>query len=185
VRWQAPTGIATPATATITLTVSDGPVGTSNSTESTLTVNLHDSGREIAEMATQFLTDFSTQIDPVQVVRNFTTACAGRASELEDVRRNQRCFKINGYTLGTPVVTLNFGGVCSFRSRLGDACTAVAASWTSTTLRTDSDCQGGQVGTVSTVSGTDWLTAVYERPRWWLCDSDFELKTGSTALIKR
>jgi hypothetical protein len=41
------------------------------------------------------------------------------------------------------------------------------------------------VGTVSSVTGTDWVTAVYERPRWWLCDSDYENKSGSKALVKR
>jgi hypothetical protein len=185
VNWQAPTGIPTPGTATITLTVSDGPAGTSNTTTATVTVNVHDSAREIAEMATQFLTEFSLQQDPVQVVRNFTTSCAGRASELADVQRNQRCFRITRYTLGTPKVTLAFGGICQYRSRPGDSCTSVPADWTSTTLSAAAECAGGPVGTVTNVTGTDWITAVYERPRWWLCDSDYEAKSGSTALVKR
>jgi len=183
--WQAPTGINTPATATITLTVSDAASGTGNSTTSTLTINVHDSPREIGEMALQFLRDFSTQAAPETVMRNFTSSCPGRAAELADVVRNQRCFTINSYTLGTPAVTVSFDGVCPFRGRPADACTSVAVDWRSTTKSAEADCGGGAIGTRITSVGTDWVTAIYERERWWLCDSDFDGKTTSGALFKR
>jgi hypothetical protein len=185
VNWQAPTGVSTPGTATITLSVSDGPPATSNTTTATLVVNLHDSAREVAAMVTQFLTDFSTQADPARTVSNFTTSCPGRASELYDAERAARCYTMDSYSLGTPRVTINFGGVCEFRSRVADACSSVAVEWRTTTKRTDPDCLGGPIGTKNVARGTDWVTAVYERPRWWLCDSDFDGTTTSGALIKR
>ena len=62
-------------------------------------------------MAVEFLIDFSQQrLSPEQVVRNFTDTCRGKASELEDVRRNQQEFTITSYSVEpNPPVEVAFG----------------------------------------------------------------------------
>lgn len=180
VRWRAPEPpFATPGTVVLSLRVSDG----ANQATQTVTVRVHDSAREIGDMARLFLEDFSRQqLTPEQVVRNFWDGCGGKASELEDVRKNQRQYRIvqppdpNGWTVGQPLVTISFGGICSFRARPGDGCASVAVRWYSECINPtlpngDPECTLGQF---SVAQGTDQVAARYAEDRWWLCESDFQ-----------
>ena len=167
VRWRAPTGITTPAQLKVSVKVTEPVDATSQSVSSTVTVQVHDSIKEITEMSLQFLRDFSEQaLSPEAVVRNFYTGCPGRASELADVTNNQTYYKINSYTIGPPAsATVNFGGTCPFRDKTGvDGCVQTPVEWHATYKPT---------GLTETSKGTDQTTAVYRSSRWWLCDSDF------------
>jgi hypothetical protein len=175
VTWGAPAAATTPTDVTITLTVvetyrapdaSGLPVDKENKVSATTTVALHNSIKEVGDMTSDFLVNFShSDIGVDQVLRDFSTSCTGYASERADVIANRQNFVITAYTVGNPSVTINFKGVCPFRSRAGDACAAAAVQWTSRNKTT---------GVVGTTKGTDYVTGVFDRGRWWLCDSDYD-----------
>jgi hypothetical protein len=181
VKWRAPASFETPGIVTLTLTVietytgldgSGQPATMQNRAVGTLVVNVHASAGEIRDMATQFMTDFSRQRPVDVVLRNFMD-CQGRTEEEGDVRNNQENYDITSYELGPATARVDFGGTCAFRSKKGDACAQVRARWVSTVKAT---------GAVATTTGIDHLTAFYQRPRWWLCDSNFE-GTNSLGLV--
>lgn len=173
VTWRAPSVSVTPAIMPLTVAVIETytatdptglPVTLQNKVTRSVDVNLHASAREIEAMATQFMTDFSKQLPPDVILRNFTQ-CSGRDAEADDIRDNQEDFLITSYTLSPATAQVRFDGRCAFRNRPSDGCAQVPVTWVSTVKAT---------GKTQTTTGTDHLTAFYERPRWWLCDSDFE-----------
>jgi hypothetical protein len=188
VQWRAPASGNTPFTATITLTVTETynsvddnglPITKENKVSKTGTVSVHDSAKEISAMASTFLVDFSHQISPSIVVQNFRDACpqasGGKSAELSDVTDNQRDFTITQFAIGTPRVSIAFGGQCTLfatRSRPGDACALVPSEWFSTEKKT---------GTKFHVVGTDQVSAAFIENRWWLCESDFLGTSVNTA----
>ena len=168
VRWRAPTGITTPAQLKVNVKVTEPLDGTPQSVSSTVTVQVHDSIKEISDLSVQFLLDFSDQKNsPEYVVRNFYTGCAGRTEELVDVTNNRLNYTITSSTVGTPTsATVNFGGTCAYANKTGvDGCVGVPAQWKAVDKRTNLS---------ETSTGTARLTAVYRSSRWWLCDSNFE-----------
>jgi hypothetical protein len=164
IRWRAPQSFTTPGTITISLSVSDGGA----TAQGNVVVRVHDSVKEVGDMAKLFLEDFSRQsLPPEQVVRNFGEGCGlggqGKENELLDVQNNQRTHDITQWTVGSPTVTINFGGVCPFRARLGDACAALPVTWTSTCIM-ETRLDGTKVctlGQVERVTGIDQVTAAY------------------------
>jgi hypothetical protein len=175
VTWTAPADLTgTPRTATLTLTVTerynttDGsglPTTAQHRVTGTSAVRVHNSPKEVGDLAVQFLLDFSRQIDPNLVMRNFTPTCPGTAEELDDVRNNQRNFVITSYTVGTPSTSADFARTCPFRARFGDACAEVPVEWHST-IRSN--------GRAIWTRGIDQVTAILENDQWKLCASDYE-----------
>ncbi len=183
IRWRAPRDVdRTPVAYTLTATVIEqyqtvdtgGAVVTrEHRTSGTVVVQVHNSSKEVSDLAGQFMADFSnSSVPPETVVRNFSDNCAGKSGELNDVKENRSTRTITGSNIGAPTVRINFGGVCAFRSRSADACVTMSCRWTSTIKAT---------GKTETTQGTCYLTAVHEAPRWLLCDSEFE-GTSSTNL---
>jgi hypothetical protein len=173
VKWSAPADVQTPATITLNLTLSDN---TGNSTTGSTTVVVHNSVKEIGDLAREFLLDFSDSNKPAAfVVRNFSKSprCEpGRDEEFDDVDRNRREFHIDSSEIRSPVVTFQFGGFpCSYTPQPGDACAAVPSAWESTCLAGASSCKPGEK---STVRGIDYVTASYEGNEWRLCASYFQ-----------
>lgn len=175
VRWRAPASGATPFIANLKLTIvdrfqtTDGsglPITFEHRVEKTFTVKVHDSVKEVGGMATLFLENFSkSSVGVDEVMKDFLVGCYGTASERSDVTKNRERYTITSYSVGTPTVTVNFGGVCAFDNRSGDACSTSPVRWEST-LKAD--------GTKEAVEGTDQVAAVYRDSRWWLCDSAFD-----------
>ena len=174
VTWQAPTQGTTPGNVTLRLEVVErygpatAPTAFEHRVSSSATVRLHDSAREVGDMARQFLLDFSDSSirDVAYIMRNFEPGCYGTADEAAQVAENRARFQIVSSSVGAAAVTVNFGGVCPFRSRPGDACAQVPVRWDSIDLGT---------GVRGAVTGTDQVAAVYVRSRgeWRLCDSQF------------
>lgn len=198
--WTAPGTLSAPQTVDLKLTVIDkyasrpgGPIDSENRVSKTVSVRVHDSVREVGDLARQFLVDFSVQLKPpASVVRSFTDSKAcKKADELSDAVKNQTCYVNDSYASGTPRVTISFGSsaACAFRLRPGDACAAVPMRWTSTIMKNDGVCaaetSGKAVGTKVTVTGTDWVTAVYDKDQWWLCSSDWDQASGPIWGFKR
>jgi hypothetical protein len=167
VTWTAPHTATTPANVTLTLIVTE-KYGTSgiNRVTGTTTVNLHDSVKEVSDLAYQFLQDFSDQLPPDVVMRNFTATCPGTADELHDVLQHQQQVKVITYEIQTPTTTVPFAGICPFigRSVKGDACSLVPVRWVSRELST---------GRILISQGIDQVTAILENNQWRLCASDF------------
>jgi hypothetical protein len=175
VTWKAPAQFTTPAPVTISLVVTEKyqtvddnglPVTKENKVTSSATVQLHDSESEVGGMARQFLLDFSdSSLSPAYVLRNFSATCSGTNDELEDVTDNRKDFLILSSSIGGAQTTVNFDGHCPIENVPGDACAQVPSQWTSRVL--DS-------GDTRKDTGTDQVTAIYEKNQWRLCDSKWK-----------
>ena len=175
-RWRAPAQFSTPADVRLTLTVIERydsvndqglPTTAEHRVSGNVTVSLHDSRKEIADLGHEFLVDFSLQRPPDVVVRNFSDSCRGKSEERNDVVDNQAKRTIVDYSIGAPDVTVNFGAVCPYfasRGRLGDGCAWYPARWRSVE-KAD--------GRTTNTNGFDQVNALFQNGRWQLCDSDF------------
>ena len=175
VTWTAPASVAAPSDVTVSLRVTE-KYGSSlqfqHSVDGSATLSLHDSIREVGEMARQFLLDFSDSSVPVDVVmRNFSKArCPDPSdvdSEIDDVARNRRERRITGFTVGPAATTVSFGGRCPYGLAHGDGCAIVPVLWADIELSN---------GRPSTTSGNDIVAAAYASAdhRWWLCASSYQ-----------
>ena len=177
--WTAPATLAgaTPVNATLTLTVTERIDATrSNRVTATSVVDLHNSPKEVGDLAYLFLDEFSKQLPPDVVMRNFTNNCPTTADEYQDVVYQQNAVRVISYSIGDPSTAVPFSGLCPFRNRLGDACSNLQVRWTS---------QIKSNGQISNSSGTDQVTAVLENGRWKLCASDYsELSSTGVSLLK-
>ena len=187
VRWRAPQTGATPFSANITLNITERyssvddnglPITKENKVSRTTGVSVHDSVKEIATMAQDFLIDFSKQLPPSVILRDFREVCprasGGKSAESNDVSENQRDYTITQYNIGAARVTVNFGGACtlfSTRNRPGDGCALVSVDWSSTQKKD---------GAKFRITGTDQVSAAFVENRWWLCESDF-LASGTNS----
>lgn len=181
VTWTAPDSAATPpGLVTITLKVIENyghpgqPKIYSQDVTRTQTLALHDSVREVGDMAVRFLTEFSkpqTNQAWQDIMKDFKASACPDPGEFEserlDVVRHYSFFFMHSYRIQPATVSVNFGGACSFRGRRGDACASVPVFWDSTDRRD---------GTRGTATGIDHLAAAYSTAdsRWWLCSSDFQ-----------
>ena len=123
-------------------------------------INLHDSVKEIGNLAREFLLDFSDSTKPAAfVVRNFSKSprCEGeRDAEFDQVEDNRRLYRITWSSVGDPKVNVQFASQpCSYVPRSGDACAVVPAIWDSVCVTTDPACRPGRS------EGIDHVTAVY------------------------
>jgi len=167
--WTMPRGITAGVNITITLTVVDTynalvnnqivqrqftVVGTSSA------FRVHDSEAETKELARKFLIDLfgNSSISPEDCLVDFTTVgrCArGRQLELEDIVENRKKVVINSARIRSQSVTI-------FSPQ--EAVVVSFAEFVDTVIAT---------GASGHALGDFTLTAVYDRDRWWLCESTF------------
>ncbi len=181
VAWRAPDALTTPVDVTLTLKVTErfgypgGAKVYSQNVSGTVDVSVHNSAKEIGEIGRQFLLDFSDSSirDISSIMRDFIPGCDGTKQETDEVTENRRRYKIIDSSVGEATTSVNFGGVCHYRAKRGDACTAVPVYWKSIDL---------DYNVTESVRGTDWLASFYvpATKRWGLCDSQFEYKSGSS-----
>jgi hypothetical protein len=192
IAWRAPDTGSTPFSTGITLTVVerfttvDGAgrlVQNENRVSKDVSVRVHDSAKELGDLAKNFLELFSqSNVAPDLVMRDFQDGCGaggtGKRDERIDVDRNRVQFSILNWFVGAPRVTIDFGGVSPFRLRQAEGWAAVDVRWTSRCLVKDDSRGCPTVGFIKNDVGTDWVTAHFDQPtnRWWLCDSDYEAK---------
>lgn len=196
VTWTAPAAFSNaPTTVKITLKVTERyqttdsvglPVTRENVVEKSTDVRLHNSVKEVSDLAFRFLEAFSLQRPVDEVMRDFTTSCSDAASERSDVTCNQQEVTITKYTLGTPQTTVPFNGTCAFpvggvvRTPKGDACSLITVEWTSKVNKVYCHNElADKIGKTMVVSGTDQVTAVLENDQWKLCASDWDQKSGT------
>jgi IPT/TIG domain len=189
VKWRAPQPSIIPLNATLTVAVverydtvdaSGLPVTRENRVSKSIAVSVHDSLKEVGDMARQFLLDFSDSSirDVSYIMRNFTDLCANsKAAEASEVAHNRQHFRIMSSRVDPPAVSVEFGGRCPFRAVSGDACALVPVDWVSTFL---------DDGSSHHALGTDQVSAVYDGTlnRWGLCASDFDGKEVVSGLMR-
>lgn len=180
VTWRIPAVVTTPpAPLTVKLDVielfTEGTVTHRNVGSSAFVMQVHDSQKEIMDMGEDFLTLFSrSEVPADQVLHNFSTTCdggGGRADEKRDVDNNRTTFTqdFSKFTIARrPPVTFNFGGHCPFRLRRADACSSFTVHWEAIYRKPP------LAGVREITDGVDYVTAVLEGNRWYLCHSDFD-----------
>ena len=175
VTWRAPQGGATPQDYALTLTVIE-QYGSANAqgvrpehrvVATSSPIRVHDSPREVGELALRFLGDFANSSVPAnQAVREFSDSCRGKFDELIDIQDNRRDFDIVSSSLQLRSV--------SVAGNRATASMRVACAFTSRIKQCPPDRPGCPVGSLESVAGDCLLTAVYEQNRWLLCQSNFD-----------
>lgn len=189
VQWTAPPSTSSPQEVTLTLAVvekyfeadaSGLPIAREHRVTRTATLKVHDTEKQVGDMAVDFLTLFSNSSKtPEEVLHNFSRTCDegdGYEEEYIDIVTNREDVVIMSFVPGTP---RNFeydflsAQACTNKTQTpGDVCVEVPWSWTDY-VKAD--------GTTRTVSGTDFVTGVYEEKDWRLCHSRwtaFDTLTG-------
>jgi hypothetical protein len=177
VKWRAPKGTPTPADYTIRLTVTEtyGPANAVGGSQQNIVngtspvVRLHDSPKELGDLALGFLGDFaSSSVSPSTCVRDFSDNCRGKVAEKADIEWNREHFTIMGSSLRLQNVRVGMSGTTADMS--------VACSFTSRITKCEPGDKACVVGSVGTGAGDCTLTGVYEQQRWWLCESHYTAK---------
>jgi hypothetical protein len=180
VTWRAPADVRTPLQVTLNLRVADDR----GSASSAIAVSVHDSNKEVGDLAREFLLDFSDSSKPPDyVTRNFSTGprcIKERNGEFGDVVKNRTLYKIETYTIDeAKSVKVAFNSVpCTFNPLQpinGDACAVIPSSWNSLCLVTNPECTAGEH---THADGLDYVTEVYEGTQWRLCGSKYGPRNG-------
>lgn len=185
VTWIAGAEAKTPGDFIITVTVTErytsGAVSEENKTVSTMTVHVNNSPKELAELSLRFLGDFAnSSVSPERCVSEFSDSCRGKKDELQDTIDNRHDFLILSSTLRHTSLQI--------ASSRDSATVNTACTFTSRVI-THTPQSGGclanpaacQFGSTQTADGNCRTTNVYERGRWWLCESNFQPKNALTA----
>jgi hypothetical protein len=168
VTWRLEPGAVTPQDVTISLEVVEryadysttgAPITSEHHVQmSAEPIRVHDSPTENAKIALAFLVDYfgHSEVSPAACLVDFSNTCPGKAEELSDIEANRKTFVILDASARVQSVSFDAGmtyadvvAPCTFHDRR---------------------LENGYVGTTD---GDCLLTAVYERRRWWLCDSHF------------
>lgn len=181
VQWIAPETVTSSQLVMLILTVveryqeadSQGlPVQREHRVQQAVVLKVHDSVKEIGDMARDFLTRFSNSaLGHEAVLHNFSRNCddgEGYLQELQDVLDHRRDYTMLSYDIGPASVTFAYGArptACAWPGAPGDACAKVPVVWKD--KRKDT-------GAENTVTGNDYVSAVYESSRWYLCHSKWQ-----------
>lgn len=185
VQWTAPASISSAQSVLLTLTVIERyqepdaqglPVQREHRVQQAIVLKVHDSVKEIGDMAVDFLTQFSiSSVSPDIVMRNFSRTCddgEGYLEELDDVQKHRRDYTMLTYNIGSPDVSFAYGSeasACAWPDAPGDACAKVPVMWND---------RHNTTNVTNTVTGNDFVSAVYENSRWYLCHSRWQLLTS-------
>jgi hypothetical protein len=177
VTWTPGADAVTPGDFTVTLTVTErytsGSSVLENKATGTVTIHVNNSPKELADLSLRFLTEFAdSKILPDQCVAEFSDSCPGKKAEREDIIDNRHDFQIlasslhpTGLQLSPSRTTATVHTACTFTSRV------------ITTSPQSGGCRANPgsciFGSVQTVDGDCWTTNVYDKGRWWLCESHF------------
>lgn len=193
ITWTPAADIKTPADLEITVTVTErvstnpGGVVIENKATGTITLHVNNSPKELAELSLRFLGDFAnSNVSPDKCVAEFsetTSTCArGKKDERADVDDNRHDFEIlsstlrhTGLSIAPDRLSATVHTFCSFRSKV------------ITDDPREENCKGGKCpkGSEGTSTGDCWTTNVYEKGRWWLCESHFNSQSGLLSPLDR
>jgi hypothetical protein len=177
VTWRPAEDATTPADFVIRLTVREqygtAPAGGQRPehrvTGTSSPIRVHNSPKELGDMALRFLGDFAnSSVSPDTCVREFSDSCQEKEVERDQIEDNRRDYEILSSSLSLRNVNVssdrmsaNMRVACAFTSR-------VRACVSGTSVP---NCS---VGATERVAGDCLLTGVYQQNRWWLCESRFD-----------
>lgn len=164
--WRIPKGTATPVSPVLTLTLAErvpdfmaGLVPAMReqrmSAEAPV-IHVNDSRAELTRMSRAFLVDYfgNSSVSPEACLVDFSDTCKGKADELDDIRINRSKYLIR--TAETHVSSIEFNA-------------SMNAAWIT------APCEIHDIeratGRPHMMRADCLLTAVYDKPRWYLCDS--------------
>jgi hypothetical protein len=178
------TDLKTPADYEITVTVTERYTGTGgvpaeNKATGSVTLHVNNSPKELADMSLRFLGDFvNSKVSPDKCVAEFSDSCSGKKEEFQDIDDNRHDFEIIASTLrhlslsiAPNRVSATVHTFCSFTSKV------------ITTNPREESCANGKcpLGSIQgPVTGDCFTTNVYEKGRWWLCESHLGPLPGTT-----
>ena len=184
VQWTAPSNVTIAQSVVLTLTVieryqepdaSGLPVQREHRVQRSSLVKVHNTVKEVTDMAVDFLTLFSnSSLPPESVLHNFSRTCdggKGYSEEYGDIVYSRANFVILSHSIVTPTFfEYEFGAsnACSrtLKPTPGDVCVEVPITWTDRPI--------GSTVANPPVSGVDFVTGVYENAQWRLCHSRFD-----------
>jgi hypothetical protein len=177
VRWRSPTNAPAPATYTFILTVVEPYVGVDSTgrtvglehrvTGSSPPLWVNDWRREMMGHSEAFIADYANSSVSAEVcIRNFTDSCAGKRAALAEIAEQRATYTGTGVT---------YALVEFLRSIEWPNCTGPTGSATCALLiyKVEWLLTRRADGRAEHVQGTESLRGVYERDRWWLCESQF------------
>lgn len=174
VSWRPAADAATPGDVVVRLTVREmygtAPPGGQRPehrvTATSPAIRVHNSPRELGDLAMRFLSDFAnSSVSADACVREFSDSCRGKEQERSDIEDNRRYYEVLSSSLRLREVTV-----------AGDRLTGsmrVNCGFTSRIKECHSGIPNCSVGGIESVDGDCLLSAVYEQNRWWLCNSNF------------
>lgn len=178
--WQLPPQVSpTPSalTSSLVVTKSFSENGTTHHLSSppfAVTVNAHDSEKEVLDMGEDFLTLFTKQFSSEQVLHNFSRTCdggRGRDDEAGDGAKNRADLieDFNAFRIARrPGFAIRFKSFCSAGTKPAqlntDACASFSVHWEGIERKSSSRF---------VTDGIDYVSAVFEDDRWKLCHSSF------------
>jgi len=185
VTWTAGPDAKTPADYTLTLTVTEryasGSSTLENKAATDLPVHVNNSPKELADMSLRFLGSFAnSSVSPDTCVAEFSDTCRGKADELKDIRDNRHDFLIQSSSL-------QHTGLSIAPSRVS-ATVHTACKFTSLVITTSPQSEGClndpascKFNSVQQADGDCFTTNVYEKGRWWICESHYNPKGRLTS----
>lgn len=185
VQWTAPTTLTVAQSVVLTLTVIERyqepdanglPVQREHRVQRSTLVKVHNTVKEVTDMAVDFLTLFSnSSLGPEAVLHNFSKTCdAGRGyrEEYDDIVYSRANVVILSHSFPAPATYFEYefgaDNACSrtLKPTPGDVCVEVPISWTDRNI--------GSSTANPPVTGVDFVTGVYENAQWRLCHSRFD-----------
>jgi hypothetical protein len=178
VRWRSPENALVPATYTFTVTVIEPYVGVDSAgrtvslehrvTGSSPPLQVNDWLREMTGHSETFMGEYAnSSVSPEASIRNFTDSCAGKQAALATVAEQRATYTGTSrvtYALDT-FVRSNGGPNCSGPTGSANCALLIYKVEWLVTRRAD--------GQQERLEGIESLRGVYERDRWWLCESRF------------
>jgi hypothetical protein len=178
VLWRAPTNASVPAKYTFTVTVVEPYVGVDSrglaanlehrATGSSAPLQVNDWLREMTGHTETFMAEYAnSSVSPEAGIRNFTDSCPGKQTALATIAEQRATY------IGTGQVTYALD--TSVRSTGWPNCTGPTGSATCAQLiyKVEWVVTRRADGRQEQVQGIESVRGVYERDRWWLCESRF------------
>ena len=192
IAWTPSADLKTPGDFDISVTVTErytaNGVQAENKATSAMTLHVNNSPKELAEMSLKFLGDFAnSKLSADQCLGDFsetTPTCArGKKDERDDIIDNRHDFEIvastlrhTGLTISADKLSATVHTFCSFTSKV------ISPN------PVDESCANGAcpLGSIQGPNQGDCFTTnVYEKGRWWICESHYKPLNGILSTYER